>query len=470
MNKKRFELLGSAPVGRAILRLAMPTMLAAVVQILYNITDTIFIGMLGDTDLVAAISIILPLVFAIIAFGNIFGIGASSYISRQLGAGNLEEARHANAVAAYTAAAVGILLTVVFVVFRGPLLSVIGTSADTLGPTSDYFTILSSFSPLLILQIALAGLVRSEGATSKAMWGMIIGLGTNIVLDPVFILALGMGIAGAAWATVIGNVLGVMFYVLHFAVGKTVLSIHLKDFRPSRRIFGEIFKIGIPASLSMLVMSISFLLVNVVAATYGDEVVAGIGICQRVMNICIMLMVGIAQGYQPFAGFNYGARQYDRLKRGLKMTMLFNISLGVIFMVLFVTFSHEISGIFIQGEPETVNAAAIFLSAFALALPLVGLQFTLMTTFQAVGKALQAMFISLGRQAIVFIPMLFIFNNAFGLDGLRYSQPSADMISSVAAALMSISFVRQMRTLHDEQQAAAAVPGPEIGLPVEEME
>ena len=470
MDDKKLKLMGSAPVGRAILQLAIPTMLAAVVQILYNITDTIFIGMLGDSDLVAAISIILPLVFGIIAFGNLFGIGAASYISRQLGAGNMEEARHANAVAAYTATVVGVVLTVVFVVFRGPLLGVIGTSADTLGPTSEYFTILSSFSPLLILQVALAGLVRSEGATSKAMWGMIIGLGTNIVLDPVFIFTLEMGIAGAAWATVIGNGLGVVFYILHFVKGKTVLSIHPKDFRPSRRIYGQIMAIGVPASLSMLVMSISFLLTNVVASAYGDEVVAGIGICQRIMNICIMLMVGIAQGYQPFAGFNYGARQYDRLKRGLKMTMLYNISLGVIFMVLFVTFSHEISGIFIQGELETVNAAAMFLRAFALALPLVGLQFTLMTTFQAVGKALQAMFISLGRQAIVFIPLLYVFNSMFGLEGLRYAQPTADVISAVAAALMSISFIRQMRTLHDEQQAANGQPGVEMGLPAEERE
>ena len=454
LDDRKLRLMGSAPVGRAILQLAVPTMLAAVVQILYNITDTIFIGMLGNSDLVAAISIILPLVFGIIAFGNLFGIGAASYISRQLGEGNMEEARHANAVAAYTSAAVGVVLTAVFVVFRNPLLSVIGTSADTLGPTSEYFTILSSFSPLLILQVSLAGLVRSEGATSKAMWGMIIGLGTNIVLDPVFIFALNMGIAGAAWATVIGNALGVAFYVLHFAAGKTVLSIHPKDFRPSGRIYGQIMAIGVPASLSMLVMSISFLLTNVVAAEYGDDIVAGIGICQRVMNICIMLMVGMSQGYQPFAGFNYGAKQYDRLKRGLKVTMVYNITMGAIFMVLFVMFSHEISGIFIQGEPGTVNAAAMFLSAFALALPLVGLQFTLMTTFQAVGKAVQAMFISLGRQAIVFIPLLFIFDNAFGLEGLRYAQPAADAISAVAAALMSISFIRLLRDMHDEQQAA----------------
>jgi len=456
LDDRKLKLMGSAPVGRAILQLAIPTMLAAVVQILYNITDTIFIGMLGDSDLVAAISIILPLVFGIIAFGNLFGIGAASYISRQLGEGNMEEARHANAVAAYSATVVGVVLTVVFIAFRTPLLAVIGTSPDTLGPTSEYFTILSSFSPLLILQVALAGLVRSEGATSKAMWGMIIGLGTNIVLDPVFIFALNMGIAGAAWATVIGNALGVVFYIFHFTHGRTVLSIHPKDFRPSARIYGQIMAIGVPASLSMLVMSISFLLTNVVAAAYGDDVVAGIGICQRVMNICIMLMVGMSQGYQPFAGFNYGAKQYDRLKSGLKVTMLYNIAMGAVFMVLFVTFSRAISGIFIQGEPETVNAAAMFLRAYALALPLVGLQFTLMTTFQAVGKAVQAMLISLGRQAIVFIPLLYIFNSAFGLEGLRYAQPTADALSAVAAALMSISFVRQMRTLHDEQQAMAA--------------
>jgi multidrug efflux pump len=452
MDDRKLRLMGRTPVKSAIIRLAGPTMLAATVQIIYNWTDTAFIGLLGNSDLVAAISLALPLVFLIVAIGNIFGIGAASYISRQLGAKNMTEARHANSVAFYTAAGAGAVISASIFALREPLLHIIGTSAETFGPTFEYFSILIAFGPLLVLQVALAGLVRSEGATAKAMWGMVIGFGTNIVLDPVFIFGFGMGIKGAAWATVIGNGLGVLFYILHFIKGKTLLSIKLRDFRPTRRIYWQTLEIGVPASLSMLVMSVSFILGNVFANVYGDEVVAGFGICQRVMSMCIMLMVGVSQGYQPFAGYNYGAKQFDRLKSGLKVTMLYNISLGIFFMVFFLFFSREITGLFIKGNPATVDAAQMFVRAFALGMPFVGLQMTLMVTFQATGKAVRAMLISLGRQAIVFLPLLFLLNYLFGLDGFVYAQPLADIISAVAAVLLSISFIRQLRAMHDEQR------------------
>lgn len=455
MDDRKLRLMGRAPVKSAIIRLAAPTMFAAIVQILYNWTDTAFIGMLGNMELVAAISLAIPLVFLIVAIGNIFGIGAASYISRKLGEKNMTEAKHANSVAFYTATAAGAVISALIFAFREPLLHIIGTSADTFAPTFDYFSILIAFGPLMVLQVALAGLVRSEGATSKAMWGMIIGVGSNVLLDPLFIFAFGMGIKGAAWATVIGNGLGTLFYVLHFIKGKTLLSIKPRDFRPTKRIYWQMFEIGVPASLSMFVMSISFILGNVFAREYGDQVVAGFGICQRVMSMCIMLMVGVSQGYQPFAGYNYGAKQFGRLKSALKVTMLYNISLGVIFMAVFLLFSREITGLFIKDNPATVDAAGMFVRAFALGMPFAGLQFTLMVTFQATGKAVRAMLIALGRQAIVFLPLLFLLNYLFGLDGFIYAQPTADMVSAIAALLLSISFIRQLRAMHDGQQEKA---------------
>lgn len=451
MDDRKLKLMGNAPVRSAIVRLALPTMMAAVVQILYNLTDTLFIGMIGDKNLVAAISLAIPLVFILVAFGNIFGIGAASYISRQLGAGNFEEAWHANTVATYTAAGGGALLSAVMFIFREPLLSIVGTSADTFAPTLGYFGILIAFGPLLILQVALAGLVRSEGATAKAMWGMIIGVGSNIILDPVFIFVFNAGIEGAAWATVIGNGLGTLYYVLHFIKGKTVLSIKPKHFRPTKRIYWQTLEIGLPAALSMLIMSVSFILGNIFAAGYGDDVVAGFGINQRINSTCIMLIVGLTQGYQPFAGYNFGAKHYRRLASGLKITTFYSTALAIIFTAAFQLFARDIVSLFIQGEPATVEAGVKFLKAFSLGLPFVGLQMTFMSTFQATGKAARAFVLALGRQLLLFLPLLVLLNNAFGLNGFIYAQPSADVVSTAAAMLMSVSFLKQLRRMEREE-------------------
>lgn len=463
MDDRKLKLMGQAPVKSAIIRLAIPTMLASVVQILYNLTDTLFIGMLGDKDLVAAISLAIPLVFVLVAVGNVFGVGAASYISRQLGAGKFEEARHANAVAAYTAAGGGAVLSAAMFIFRGPLLSIVGTSPDTFGPTMGYFGILIAFGPLLILQVALAGLVRSEGATSKAMWGMVIGLGSNIILDPLFIFEFGMGIEGAAWATVIGNGLGTLFYLLHFMKGRTVLSIKREDFKPSARIYSQTFEIGIPAALSMLIMSASFIVGNIFAAGYGDDVVAGFGINQRINSTCIMLIIGLTQGYQPFAGYNFGAKHYHRLAKGLKTTMLYSTVLAAVFLIAFQLFAREIVSVFLQGEAgsveSTVEAGVKFLKAFSLGLPFIGLQITFMVTFQATGKALRALLIALGRQLLIFLPLLVLLDRLFGFGGLIYAQPAADIISTIGAVLMSISFLKQLKELEraeDEARLAVA--------------
>lgn len=450
MDDRRLKLMGNAPVKSAIVRLALPTMLAAIVQILYNLTDTLYIGMLGDKDLVAAISLAIPLVFVLNAYGNIFGIGAASYISRQLGAGSFEEAWHANTVAVYTAAGGGAVLSALMFIFRAPLLSVIGTSPETFAPTADYYCILVACGPLLILQVALAGLVRSEGATAKAMWGMIIGVGSNIILDPIFIFAFGWGIEGAAWATVIGNALGTAYYLLHFIKGKTVLSIKPKHFRPSRRIYGQTFEIGLPAALSMLIMSLSFILGNVFAAGYGDDVVAGFGINQRINSTCVMLIIGLVQGFQPFAGYNFGAKHYHRLSQGIKITALYSTALAVIFTIVFQIYPKEIVSLFIAGEPETVKAGVKFLKAFSLGLPFIGLQMTFMSTFQAAGLALRAFLLSLGRQLLIYVPLLLLLNSLMQLEGMIYAQPAADFISTIAAVLMSISFLKKLKTLEKE--------------------
>jgi putative MATE family efflux protein len=450
MEKNRIDLMENQPVRKAILQLAIPTMLGMAVQMIYNLTDTFFVGQTGDPLLVAAISLASPIIIMLQSIGNIFANGTSSYISRRLGAKDYKEARHANAVAFYSSIGLGIIFTLTALLLKDNILSLIGTSTATLEPTGDYFTIITAFSVIMILQITMGGLIRSEGATTKAMMGMVIGIGLNIILDPIFILGLDMGIAGAAWATVIGNFFGVLYYVSHFLGKKTMLSINPRDFKPDKEIVEETIKIGVPSALSTAIMSISFVLVNVIMAGYGDHVVAGNGIEMRVVSMVVMLTMGLAQGLQPFAGYNFGAKKYHRLKEGFKVTLIYSTLLSLLFTVIFILFGSNIISLFID-DPATIEAGTTIMNAFIWCVPFFGLQFTQMITFQATGKAMKAMIISLGRQCIIFVPLLFVLNGLYGFEGVIYAQPLADIITTVIACLMSVSFMKEMSTLHDAE-------------------
>jgi Na+-driven multidrug efflux pump len=199
-----------------------------------------------------------------------------------------------------------------------------------------------------------------------------------------------------------------------------------------------------------MIMGFSMVLANVFASKYGDATVAGNGVQMRVNSICIMLMIGMAQGYQPFAGYNYGAKNYHRLIDGLKTTMLYNSALACFFTLMFVLFGRTFINAFTD-DPAVIEAGTRILHAFCWGAPFIGMQMTLMTTFQATGKAVRAMLISLGRQCILYFPLLFILNGALGFDGYIYAQPTADVLTTVAALLMSISFIREMRARHADQ-------------------
>ena len=227
-----------------------------------------------------------------------------------------------------------------------------------------------------------------------------------------------------------------------------MLSISPKDFKPSIKIYSQIFKIGIPASLSFFLNSFTFSLAYKLVSQYGDEAVAGYGVCQRIMGMCTGLLKGVSQGYQPFAGYNYGARQYKRLRSGLKVTMVYNISLGIFFTIFFMIFGRAMVALFITNDPIALVRGVTFVKALALAMPFVGIQMMLAGTFQATGKAIRSLIITLGRQVIVFLPLIVIFNKLFGFQGLVYAQPSAEITSTLMAAGLAISLFKEMSAMN----------------------
>lgn len=437
------ELMENTPMPKAILRLAIPTVFSTVISIVYNLTDTYFIGLLDDPVQLGAISLAFPVFTFLQAIGNMFGLGAPSYISRCLGARKYEEVRKTSAVSVYVTVILTVILTLLVSFFMEPILRLIGTSDDTVGPTRDYLRLIVGFSIVLILQIILPALLRAEGKAKEAMIGMVIGTVLNIVLDPVLILLLDMGVAGAAWATIIGNFCAVVFYIIVYLRGNTTLSIRLADFKPSMQIFKEVLKIGLPSTIAQTISSVAVILFNNVAAGYGDQVITAYGVAVKMITMEFMIVFGYVQGYVPLAGYNYGSGDIRRLLSGLKFTMLTGTIICLLFLIPFTVLAPTYIGAFTTNR-EIIDIGTQFLHAQAWAVPIIAIQTSLMSTFQATGQAVRAMVINLGRQCLFYLPFLYVSNRLWGMSGILYAQMASDLATTALAILFGIPFLKKL--------------------------
>jgi len=438
------ELMESAPVGTAIIRLAMPMMIAMLAQSIFSLTDMFFIGQTGDPNMIAAVSLAFPVYMIAQAMGNIFGTGGSNYISRMLGEKRENTAKYTASVSFYGALIIGVVLAIVLWIIKDPLLWLIGVSEATFSHTDDYFSALLISMPFAAAGTVMSSLMRSEGETKKAMTQQLVGIGFNFVLNPIFILGLGWGTAGAGWATVIAQTAAFSYGVRYFMSKDTILSIKPSECKPNRKMMRQVLSIGIPSGLNSLVMSFSFILVNRIASTYGDHVVAGNGVQMRVGSLFFMLVFALVMGYQPFAGYNYGAKQFERLRKGFKLTVLYSTAVCLLGFVVVQLFGHYMISFFIYDEP-TIEVGAAILRVFIWGIPILGVQVTLMVTFQALGKPIQALIINTGRQLLLYIPLLFTLNYFFGFEGFIWAQPTADIMTTGVAALMGASLFKLLR-------------------------
>jgi putative MATE family efflux protein len=438
------ERMKTAPVGTAIIRMALPMIAAMVAQSIYNMTDLFFIGQTGDPNMVAAVSLAFPLFMLSQCLGTIFAVGSSTYISRCLGEKNTVEARYANSVSFYIVFFAGLVLAAVLWIFKTPILQLIGTSESTFTHTDGYFSVVVLFMAFAAAANALGGQMRSEGATDKAMILQMSGIVLNIILDPIFILYFDWGTAGAAWATVAGQILSFSYGVWYFLSKKTNLLINPFDYKPNKTMLFQMLSIGVPAGLSFLIMSVSNILGNRIASSYGDHVIAGNGVQMRITSFIFMIILGLNNGYQPFAGYNYGAKQFERFRKGFKLTLLYGIILCSIGCVLLLVFGDTIIRFFIN-DAKTIEAGAAMLRVFVCGLPFFSLQVTLMTTFQALGKPIESTIITLGRQLLFYVPLLYLLNYFFGFSGFIWAQPAADILTTGIAVMLSRSLFRIMR-------------------------
>ncbi len=443
-NKQVFE---SYSIPKAVATMAVPSMLGMLINIVYNLADTFFVGQTGDSNQVAAVSVSMPL-FLIFIAGNLFGVGGCAFISRSLGEGRQDRVKKISSFCIYTSILLGIVLGVLFMVFKTPLLYMVGASDNTIGFASDYLKWVAIGSPSVITAITVCNLVRGEGAAKTSMFGSILGQVVNIVLDPIFILSggdelfgfkmpfgFGLGVAGAAIATVIGNICSVVFFLLYFLKGKSILSITPKRYTFKDGIAKGVINVGLPASLNNLLMSLSNIIVNIVLVSYGDNAVAAMGVAMKANMLVVMLQIGLGQGVQPLIGYCYGARNYDRMKKCLHFSMVCNIVIGTVMTLFYVVFKENVISMFID-DANVIELGVKMLIALMSPGPIIGIMFVLNFSFQGMGKGIQSLILSIGRQGLIYIPLLFILNAAVGLEGIIWAQASADYACVIMSLIM----------------------------------
>ncbi len=430
------ELFEKAPVRKAYLKLAMPVVMGMVVSLVYNMVDTWFIARTGDTSLVAGVSLCAPVFSLMLAFGDIFGLGASSVISRLFGARQYEESSHIHAFSFYTALGWSLVCALVMLVFKNPILRLLGAKEDTFSSASAYYTWLAAGAPAIILSLVPNNTLRCEGLALPAMVGTIVGSVLNIILDPIFIFTLGLGAAGAAIATVLSNAVTVILYIVVLLKKSKHLSIKLSDYKSSASDIGQLFAIGLPASITNLMQSFAIMMTNRFLLPYGTDKIAALGIALKVNMIVMLVMVGFAFGGQPLYGYSYGAGDNARLKKTLRFAMTVELIFSAAMAALFIALAPGIIRIFIQ-DPAVVTAGAQILRAVVVSMPLMGVILVLTTLFQSAGKAVPAFILSLSRQGVVLLLMLIVLSAAFGYYGVIYAQTASDLITCLIAVILA---------------------------------
>ena len=455
MEEKSMEVFESMPVPKAVMKNALPAMAAMLMVLVYNLADTFFIGQTGNALLVAAVSLATPVFLMFMAFGTAFGIGGTSVISRAMGEGRFEYAKKVCSFCMWGCVIVGIVVAAAILIFMDPILTLIGASEDTRELARAYLTIVSLGGPFVLISNCFTNVIRSEGESSKAMMGQLLGNLLNVILDPIMILGFGWGITGAAIATFLGNLFGAGYYIGYFLKGGSSLSVHIKDFTVRDGVLTNTMAIGIPSALGSILMSISQIIINSQMSEYGDMAIAGMGVAMKVVTITGMVCMGLGQGVQPLLGYCVGARLWERFKEVFNFSLVFALILGAALTVLCYIFADAIVSAFLT-DAEAFDYAVQFSRILLSTSWLFGVFYVLTNALQAMGAATPALIINLSRQGIIFIPALFIMQALIGLTGLVWAQPVADIISIVLAAGLYLRSYRRLSRGSGQKRTAAA--------------
>lgn len=429
------ELFEKMPVPKAYMKLAVPVMMSSVLMLVYNMVDMYFIAKTGNTDLVAGVALCAPVFTFMIAIGDIFGLGGSSVISRLFGAGKTEDGKRLSVFSFLGSALTGVIILAFLLAFKNPLLRLLGANADTLAYAGSYYTWIALGAPFIIFSLVPTNLLRTEGFATGAMIGSVTGSIVNMILDPVFIFGLKMGAAGAAVATVIGNICADIFYIWFITNRSKLLSLSPKGFFISSGELRQIFGIGIPSSITNIMQSIGVMLLNRFLLPFGNDKIAAMGIVSKIVMIVIMIMVAFSFGGQPLYGYLYGSDNKKRMKETIRFAYMLVCGTGLAVSVILFAIAPFMIRVFMK-DAAIVNTGAEMLRAVLCGMPFIGYSMVTTCIFQSTGKASGALLLSAGRQGYIYAAVIFIASALFQYKGVIYAQAVSDILTAGLAFVL----------------------------------
>lgn len=445
-NIDKAKIMEDNNIGKVIWKFAIPGIIASLISAIYNIVDTAFIGMLNDTLAMAAVSVVFPLFILINAVGQLIGVGASSYIARLLGAKDKESADEVASTAIIASIGIGIIFTILTLVFLEPMLKMLGATENVMTYAIEYAKPIAIGASLPIMMPTLANIIRSEGNTKLSATAVALGAIINIVLDPILMFNLDMGVVGASVATVFSQFISVVLLLSYYLTKKSYLKLEIKKFRFSKKIYNEIVSVGTATFLTQALISISMGLLNVASKPYGDELIASFGISLKLSALVMFVVIGYNQGFQPIASYNYGAGNYEKLREAIKIsikrTTIF-ATLATLFLMVFAPYAIEL----FSNDPAVIDIGAKTLRYTLLLYPFLGFTQLYAVLYQSLGMPKEALIIGTARQGIFFLPAIIILPKLMGMDGVLLTQAVADLFTIVLTAFYANKTNKELQAM-----------------------
>lgn len=429
------QMMATAPIPGLIARLSVPTIISMLITSFYNMADTFFVGKLG-TSATAAVGVVFPLMSIIQALGFFFGHGSGNSVSRKLGAKKVEEAEHLASCGFFSALICGAVILIGGLIFLEPLSRILGSTETILPYTKQYLGVILLGAPYMTAALTLNNLLRFQGSAFYAMIGITTGAVLNVILDPVFIFVFDMGIAGAAWATILSQLVSFVLLLIGMKMSNCV-PLRLRNMKHLPSLIGQIFGGGLPSLCRQGLASLATVALNLAARPYGDAAIAAMSIVMRIAFFAGSTVIGFGQGFQPVCGFNYGAGNIKRVKQAFWFCVKTATAVLVVLGVLGFVFSGNLVAIFRKDDLEVIEIGTLALRTQCVTLPLTGWIILNNMLFQTIGRTVPASVLAASRQGIFFLPAVLILPFFCGIFGVQCAQAVADVAAFVLALILN---------------------------------